>query len=142
MRGDDSVPFVLDASVAACWYFGDEHDTRADFALDLLAADTALTPVHWWFEIRNVIVVGERRGRGSERYAAGFLAGLHDLSIELAALPDEADVFALARRHRLTFYDAAYLELAKREQLPLATLDDDLAAAARAEGVALVTTPR
>jgi predicted nucleic acid-binding protein len=142
MRGAGNVPFVLDASVAACWYFEDEHDGRADRVLDLLAIDTALTPLHWWFEIRNVIVVGERRRRMAEPYAASYLAELQALPIALAALPEEGDVFALARKHRLTFYDAAYLELAQREQLPLATLDDNLAAAARAEGVVLVTAPR
>jgi predicted nucleic acid-binding protein len=63
---------------------------------------------------------------------------LQELPIALAALPDDAPVFTLARRHRLTFYDAAYLDLAKREQLALATLDDELAAAARLEGVALL----
>ena len=136
------MPFVLDASVAACWYFEDEHDSRADAALQMLDGDSALAPVLWWFEIRNVIVLGERRRRASEQYTAGFLGYLQQLPIELAALPDRADVFTLARRHRLTFYDAAYLELAQRERIALATLDDDLAAAARVEGVALVTSAR
>jgi predicted nucleic acid-binding protein len=132
------VPFVLDASVAACWYFEDEDDVRADAALQMLESDRALTPLHWWFEIRNVVVLGERRRRASEQYTAEFLSYLLKLPIDLAALPDEADVFAMARRHRLTFYDAAYLELALRERLALATLDNALAAAARAEGVALI----
>jgi predicted nucleic acid-binding protein len=132
------MPFVLDASVAACWYFQDEHDRRADVALEKFDGDHALTPLHWWFEIRNVLVLGERRRRASERYTAEFLGRLQQLPIELAALPNDADVLALARRHRLTFYDAAYLELARRERIALATLDDKLAAAARAEGVALI----
>jgi predicted nucleic acid-binding protein len=132
------VPFVLDASIAACWYFEDEHDMRADVALQMLDSDSALAPVQWWFEVRNVVVLGERRRRASEQYTAEFLNYLHKLPIELAALPDQADVFALARRHRLTFYDASYLELAKRERLALATLDNELVAAARVEGVALV----
>jgi predicted nucleic acid-binding protein len=132
------VPFVLDASVAACWYFEDEHDLRADAALKLFDSDSALTPVQWWFEIRNVVVLGERRRRASEQYTAEFLDYLQQLPIEIAALPDPTSVLALARRHRLTFYDAAYLELAQRERIALVTLDDALAAAARAEGVALV----
>jgi predicted nucleic acid-binding protein len=136
------VPFVLDASIAACWYFEDEHDRRADIALDLLATDSALAPVHWWFEIRNVIVLGERRRRASESHAASFLSDLQELPIALAALPEQTEVFSLARHHRLTFYDAAYLELAQRERLPLATLDDELAAAAHTEGVALVAAAR
>lgn len=137
------MPYILDASIAACWYFEDEHDPRADTALDLLGkGDSALAPIHWWFELRNVIVLGERRRRASESYTATFMDYLHRLPISLAALPDSPEVLALARRHRLTFYDAAYLDLALHERLPLATLDDALAAAARAEGVPLVTAAR
>ena len=132
------MPFVLDASVAAGWYFEDEHDLRADAALTLFDNDSALTPVHWWFEIRNVVVLGERRRRASEQYTAEFLDYLQQLPIALAALPDQTSVLTLARRHRLTLYDAAYLELAQREGIALATLDDRLATAARAEGVALI----
>jgi predicted nucleic acid-binding protein len=134
------LPYVLDASVTACWCFHDEHDPRADAAYDLLDDDRALVPLHWWFEVRNVVLLGERRQRISEEYAAGFLDRLERFPINLTALPDHTNVFVLARRHRLTFYDAAYLELAQRERVALATLDDELAAAARAEGVALVAT--
>jgi predicted nucleic acid-binding protein len=95
-------------------------------------------PVHWWFEIRNVVLLGEQRGRASEQQTAQFLDRLAMLRIELAELPDESRVMNLARSHRPSFYDAAYLELAHRHRIALATLDDDLAAAARAEGVALV----
>jgi predicted nucleic acid-binding protein len=137
------VPIVLDASIAACWYFEDEHDVRADVALNMLNdGDQALAPAHWWFEIRNVIVLGERRRRASEQHTVAFLDYLRELPIELAALPHELAVFTLARRHRLTFYDAAYLELALRAGVPLATLDDALAAAASAAGVPLVTSAR
>jgi predicted nucleic acid-binding protein len=132
------LPFVLDASVAACWCFHDEHDPRADAAYDLLYDDRALVPLQWWFEVRNVVLFGERRQRISEDYAASFLDHLERCSIELAALPDHTSVLVLARRHRLTFYDAAYLELAQREGIALATLDRELATAASAEGVTLV----
>jgi len=136
------LPFVLDASVAACWCFHDEHNPSADAAYDLLYEDHALVPLQWWFEVRNVILLGERRQRISEEYATSFLDHLERCAIEFAALPDHASVFALARRHRLTFYDAVYLELAQRERIGLATLDDDLAAAAGAEGVALISSAR
>jgi predicted nucleic acid-binding protein len=132
------VPYILDASIAACWYFGDEYDPRADKALQLLADDSALAPYHWWFEIRNVVVLGERRGRVSEQYTADFLQRLEMYPIELAMLPDGNTIFNLARQHSLTFYDAAYLELALRERLPLATLDKALIAAARAQRVSLI----
>ncbi len=68
---------------------------------------------------------------------AKFLNFLHELPISVALLPDEVAVLELARRHELTFYDAAYLELAQRENYTLATFDHDLIAAAKAEGVTL-----
>lgn len=132
------MPFVLDASVAACWCFHDEDDPRADAAYDLLYDEYALVPLMWWFEVRNVVLLGERRQRISEDHATGFLDRLDRCTIEFAAWSDHAPILALARRHRLTFYDAVYLELAQREGVALATLDDQLGTAARAEGVALV----
>lgn len=130
--------FVIDASVAANWYFDDERDPRADTALALLSQEVALAPLHWWFEIHNVVLSGERRKRGSEQHTTNFLAMLDQMSIELAGLPEHESVLSLARKHRLTFYDAAYLELAMRKMLPLATLDEALVKAARAEGVVLI----
>lgn len=130
--------FVLDASVAACWAHHDEQDDRADAAFARLEKERAIAPVHWWFEVRNVLLIGERRARVTGEHVAHFLARLDKFPIDIAGLPDGVAVLDLARRHRLTFYDAAYLELAKRERFPLATLDRALAAAAQAEGVALV----
>ena len=132
------MPFVIDASIAANWYFDDERDPRADAALKLLDSEIALAPLQWWFEIHNVILLGERRKRGSEQHSADFLATLHQMSIELSGLPNHSNVLDLARKHRLTFYDAAYLELAKRQNVPLATLDNALADAARAEKIVLI----
>jgi len=109
------VPYVLDASIAASWHFEDERSPQVDAALDVLARDTAIVPAHWWFEIRNVLLMGERRGRASEQQTAKFLNRLAILRIELAEFPDEFRAMTLARRHRLSFYDAAYLELAQRQ---------------------------
>jgi predicted nucleic acid-binding protein len=92
----------------------------------------------WWYELRNVLVVGERQGRQTERETARFLRSTSRLAITMDAAPNEIQVLTLARCHRLTVYDAAYLELAGREALPLATLDEELAAAARAEQVTLI----
>jgi predicted nucleic acid-binding protein len=88
--------------------------------------------------VRNVLLIGERRGRATAAQSASFLYDLGQMPISISLLPDENAVMDLARRHRLSFYDAAYLELAQRERLPLATFDQDLIAAARAEGVTLV----
>jgi predicted nucleic acid-binding protein len=93
--------------------------------------------MHWWFEIRNVLMRSEQTGRASRQQTDSFLEVLRGLPISAALLPDELAVIVLSRRHRLSFYDAAYLELAKREDLTLATFDRDLIAAAKAEGVSL-----
>lgn len=85
-----------------------------------------------------MVLLGERRQRITESYAAGFLERLEQFSIDVADFPDSIRIYRLARRHRLTFYDAAYLELAQRERVALATLDTALAAAALAEGIALI----
>lgn len=132
------MPFVLDASIAAAWHFNDAGAAAADALLDALSEDTAIAPSVWWFEIRNIIVMGERRGRTSQRESEAFLQLLSRLPLTLATLPNDKSVIALARQHRLTVYDACYLELALREHLALATLDAHLADAARAEGVAVI----
>jgi predicted nucleic acid-binding protein len=132
------MPFVLDASVVGCWAFKDEDDPRAMAALERIASDAALVPALWWFEVRNILIVAERRGRISVADTAVFLSDLARSSINIDRQPKEEQVLAFARRHRLTVYDAAYLELAQREEAPLATLDASLARAARAEHVALL----
>jgi len=130
-------PLVIDASVVLSSLFADEHNTRADAILDQVRINEGLVPGHWWFETRNGLLMAERRRRASVDQTSEFLLSLSDLPISVALLPDENAVFALARRHRLTFYDAAYLELAKREGCALATFDGELIAAAKAERVPL-----
>ena len=131
--------YVIDASIAACWCYEDEEDARADAARDLLLLDgRALAPLHWWFELRNVLLIGERRNRISQQASADFLDRIARANIDLLALPPAHEVFAIARKHRLTFYDATYLELAMRESVALATLDVKLMSAARAERVPLI----
>lgn len=127
------MPFVLDASVAGCWAFDDEDHPVAALALERLRWDEALVPSLWWFEVRNILIVNERRGRITEGDTAAFLRGLSRLGITLDRWPEEAVVLSLARRHRLTVCDASYPELSLREGLPLATLDAGLARAAKAE---------
>ena len=132
------MPIVIDASITASWHFDKERNERSDAILDSLGEDSARVPAIWWFEIRNVILLGERGKRATQEQTSGFLARLARLPISIAAIPDEARLMDLSRRHRLTFYDAAYLELAQREAIPLATLDKELVAAARAEDVSLI----
>ena len=132
------MPFVLDASVAACWVFEDEDHSYAAQALARIRTDEAHVPSLWWFEVRNTLLVNERRGRLTEIDTAAFLRGLSRLAVTVDRTPGEADVLVLARQHRLTVYDAAYLELAQRKNVPLATLDNWLASAARVEALPLI----
>jgi predicted nucleic acid-binding protein len=130
--------FVLDASVAACWFLPDELNAVAAEARRWIAQGGAIAPGLWWHEIRNVLISSERRGRVPAGTAEIAAAMLRKLPVQLDHSPMERTVFRLARDRRLTVYTAAYLELAIRENLPLATLDAALAAAAREEGVRLL----
>jgi len=131
--------FVLDASITACWAFQDEDHPDAALALDRMRTEEAVVPCLWWFEVRNILVVNERRRRIGESDTAAFLLNLSRIRVRLDRLPEGDAVLRLARTHRLSVYDAAYLELAQREGLPLATLDADLRRAAAEEGVALLS---
>jgi predicted nucleic acid-binding protein len=129
---------VVDASVTISWYLADEATATTQSILQRLGESEAIAPVLWWFEIRNVLLVNERRGRLHVTQTAAILAHLARLPITLDRDPAGDAVLALARAHRLTFYDATYLELALRRAAPLATLDRRLAAAARTVTVPLL----
>ena len=131
--------FVLDASVTACWAFEDEDHPDASLAFQQIRTEEAVVPCLWWFEVRNILMVNERRRRIAESGTAAFLLNVSRLRIRVDPVPDEGAVLRLARTHRLSVYAAAYLELAQREGLPLATLDADLRKAAACEGVALIS---
>jgi len=131
--------FVLDASITACWAFDDEDHPHARLAFDRMRSEESVGPFLWSFEVRNILIVSERRGRISESDTATLLVHLSRLRIRADPVPDERAILRLARAHRPSVYDAAYLELAQREGLSLATLDTDLQTAAASEGVALVS---
>ena len=130
--------FVLDASVSACWALDDENHPIADAALDRTDYDGMFVPSVWWFEVRNLLLMAERRQRSTPLKISAFLAQLQRLDLVVDQSPEGDEVLAIARRHRLTIYDASYLELAMRLGLPLASLDRKLAAAAQNEGVRLI----
>lgn len=132
------MPFVLDASIAACWAFDDDDHPVAALALERIRTEQAHVPGIWWFEVRDTLIVNERRGRLTEADTSVFLRNLTRLGVTIDRSPDEDRILTLARRHRLTVYDTSYLELALREAVPLATLDGDLASAATAEKLALL----
>mgnify|MGYP001424818482 CR=1 FL=1 len=133
---------VLDASVALCWLFDDQATAHTESLLDrLVAGDTVAAPSIWPFEIANVVTVAERRRIVHPAQAAAFFQTLGQLSIAVDRAEIERIFNAVsetARRYRLSAYDAAYLELALREALPLATADAALRNAARAAGVGVV----
>ena len=131
---------VVDASVVVAWLFDDENEPRADRMLERLEEDGALVPQLWHLETRNSLLTAERRGRLSSGEVKERLDALKGLPIGTDEEPDLQSAFDLARAHELSFYDALYLELAKREGAELATLDGALGRAAVAEGVPLSAT--
>ena len=132
------MPFVLDASIVACWALDDEDEHVADLTFERIRTDEAGVPALWWFEVRNILVVNERRNRLTETATAAFLRELARMRVLVDRSTDETDILSLARRHRLSVYDASYLELAHRDGIPLATLNKQLGAAALATGVKLL----
>ena len=131
--------FVLDASVTINWAMRDESNPVADSAFSSLREGAALVPGIWWYEIRNILVVNERRKRIAPADSNRFLLELQDLDITTDNEPDSRAILDLSRHLNTTVYDAAYLALALRERIPLATLDKALASAATAVGVPLLS---
>lgn len=128
---------VVDASVVMAWLFDDEDEPRADRVLERLAEEGVLAPRLLNLETRNTLLVAERRGRLSAEAADERMDALQGLPIRTDEEPDLQSAFDLARAYDLSFYDALYLELAKREGAELATLDRALSQAAIVEGVPL-----
>ena len=132
---------VLDASLALAWYFPDETTPATEAVLDRVVEAGAVVPALWRLELANGLLVAVRRRRISAAYRNASLADLAQMQIET---DPETDVHAwsvslrLAEMHELSLYDAAYLELAQRRRLPLATLDQGLRRAAEQLGLMLL----
>jgi len=133
--------FVLDSSVSLTWCFEDERSDVTEALLERVVNNGAVAPVLWPLEVLNALAMAERRNRvdaAQRQRLAGFLRDL-PVSIDDETVNQAWAVTAnLAARFRLTLYDAAYLELAQRLDLPLATFDKELRAAAVALGVTLL----
>jgi predicted nucleic acid-binding protein len=122
---------VVDSSIAAAWCFPDERTNYTNGVLQAIAAPLdALAPRLWAYEVRNSVLMGVRRKRITLADAEDFLESIKGLPIRLTDPVSYDRVFSLADRHGLTVYDAAYLDLALREGLPLASLDKALCNAA------------
>jgi predicted nucleic acid-binding protein len=135
------VRFVLDNSVTMRWFFGDGKPQDLAYAgkvLDMMQEAQALVPATWGLEVANVIAKAEEKALVTEARSGAFLEMLEDVDIEADSatfVHALSHTLQLARRYKLSSYDASYLELALRLGLPLATLDEDLQKAARKAGV-------
>ncbi|MEJ7609001.1 MAG: type II toxin-antitoxin system VapC family toxin [Bryobacteraceae bacterium] len=115
---------VIDSSITAAWCFPDERTSYTQAVLYAIGKPIeAVAPRLWAYEIRNSVLMGLRRKRIDQTHAEEFLDTIRSLPVRLSDPVSYEAVFALADRHRLTVYDAAYLDLALREGLPLASLD-------------------
>jgi predicted nucleic acid-binding protein len=132
---------VLDASVALAWCFKDELTEAAAQLRDRLQTGIAAVPLLWFIEIANALALAERRGRITAAESAQLIALFETLGIEAdgeTASLAFTRILDLAREQRLTAYDAAYLELAMRLGVPLASKDRDLCDAADRVGVSAI----
>jgi predicted nucleic acid-binding protein len=130
--------FVIDSSVALAWLLPDERGQAADALADRLVSAPTVAPAIWPLEVANALMTARRRDRIADRDVDRMLEVLFALPVDVEP-PSGGDtlarVVAIARRHAITTYDAAYVELAKRRGWPLATLDARLKTACGSEGV-------
>jgi predicted nucleic acid-binding protein len=136
-----SAAFVLDCSIAMTWLFRDEATAKTVELLNRLGSESAMVPGWWFIEVTNVIALAERKGRITSAQSTAFISDLGTLDIQR---DDEGpgrafgQLLPLCRTHRLTSYDALYLDLAVTHRLPLATLDEPLRQAGKKVGVKLL----
>lgn len=136
-----SPAFIIDCSMTMAWFFFDEATPATQRIQDRLATEAALVPSLWLLEVTNVLAMAEKRNRTTSSDSTQFLEQLQKCDIQT----DDSwqrrtfdHILPLCRKHSLTTYDAAYLDLAFRSQLPLASLDIDLKKAAKTLGIPLL----
>jgi predicted nucleic acid-binding protein len=135
--------FVLDVSATLAWCFENEATPKSRALLSTLTTRTMVVPDLWHLELTNALVQAERRKRLTDQESTEFFNVLQDLRIETDTESGQrayGPILALARRYRLTTYDATYLDLAMRRSLPLATRDRELLVAAKKAGLELIET--
>jgi len=135
---------VLDASVTFAWLLLDETTDAVRDVFSLIETEGALVPSLWRLEVANSLTMATRRKRIDTSFRNAALMELAEYDITVDYETDQYawfETMTLADRFRLTLYDAAYLELAQRRRLPLATLDRDLAKAARASAIPILGLP-
>jgi predicted nucleic acid-binding protein len=134
--------FILDASIVLWWCFPDENAAAAQHVAGMFKqGNTAVAPSFWPHEVLNALLAGEKRKRISKEMIRSFLDDLAALPVSLEQFPTRVvfnRIQSLSREYGLTAYDAAYLDLALDNGLPIATLDDDLVTACKKARVRLV----
>ena len=132
-----SPTFIVDCSVTIPWCIDDERSVSTDALLDRLGEETALVPSIWVYEVANVLLMAERRKRITAAQASAFIEILLALPIKICELDrrDMADIVSRGRGLKLSAYDAAYVHLALKSGLPLATRDGDVVLACKALGI-------
>ena len=129
---------VVDNSVFLAWCMGEENEVAATQTLLHVVNEGGIAPRIWWYEFRNALLANERRGRISPEQASRILTAGLALNVEIDGSHDEAQLLDFSRRFDLTAYEAAFLEVAFRHRLPLATFDHHLCKAAETAGVDVI----
>ncbi len=132
---------VIDSSITLAWFFADERSAAADAVLHQVTESGAVAPSLWRLEVANALQMAVRKKRIAAAFRDASLLDLRALEIEIDPETDRqawATTLELADRYRLTLYDAAYLELAQRRRLALASLDREMRAAGRALGMTVL----
>lgn len=133
---------MLDASLTLAWFFRDERTAATQALAEMTDDHQVIVPHHWFAEIANALLMGERRGRSTPADSARFVERLQllDLAVDELGADQALDrILPLARSHGLTVYDTFYLELAERRGVPLASVDRQLCDAARSIGIVALT---
>lgn len=131
---NNSYEFVLDCSITMAWCFEDENTEYSNSILEELNHVKAIVPTIWSLEVANVLLLAKKNKRITEVQSSSFIDALSVLPITVdttTSIRAMHSIFSLASQLGLTIYDAAYLELAVREQIPLVTLDKQLVKAAK-----------
>lgn len=129
---------VLDRSATLAWIYGDETTAAIRKVFDQVVERGAVVPALWRLEVANSLTMAARKGRIERAFRDSALADLGELGVVVDAETDEqawGGALSIADRCKLTVYDAAYVELAQRRGLPLATLDQAMAAACEQLGL-------
>jgi len=141
VKSKNGFDFVLDCSVTMAWLFEDETTTETEVLLQKLETLSAIVPSIWPHEVANVLAISIRKKRIEPMQASSFIDSLSALSIHVDDSTTQRplhSVFNLAMQEGLTIYDAAYLELAIRENIPFATRDQDLIKASKKLKIPLI----